>query len=1373
MDLIVADIPPGSVFSIVVRVVKYEEGILVCEGLSPAQCFRAFGAPADLAGLYTIYELNRASEDQYECFFGQDTVAMLHPEKDPFSHVTIMDFCSGMGGFSIGSQLIGMKTLVFVEKSQLACDALRANFSCPVVQGDLGLTSTIKLAHSLKGTNHLQITGGFPCQGFSRQGDMHGMDDHRSHSLHSILQGAWFLQADDILLECVATVLHFPDAMSYIDSFASAADMSLYKFTFDLQGQWPARRDRFWCHLIHKSLPSISIPRWPTTSEFCCLKDIMPLDAYWNDDEEAQLAWDPSELALYLDPSFGCDRRVLGPDDQAPTVLHSWGHVNRACPCGCRQAFSMMRLRRGGARGFGLISSKTGRHRHLHHQEGAMLCTVPPTYQFPMPPRAALSLLGQIAAPLQVLWVQAHILAALQEHHWGYTNIDPEQAIRALQHGLKHYAATRWITPSHHVPREIQLHIVDTNILHTIKIESPMTVGHLLKAEKALAGWRQYATLTHDGQRLHPHDLLQTGILYQLQIHTSIQARPFPLSTNLSGGGDVEAHMQLGDRLLWTFMQAMINEVSAHTQEGGHFSLYPFSANQFLRMTLPQQVAKSWQQRRQRESGDVHIIVELHGHWLYLHGLWTSSLRGLSWTLYDGLRMGQAIPWMLQVTQKLTQALDSNFLGLHQGHSLPQQHNMTCGTLALLHMAQTLGMLSAATDDQILQLHFWLLSQQTSPSEIMAGGNDDTHRQLAQLLTIKGVPSEAAEDRAHTVITKLGHRSVQQILKAKNPWNELKAAASKPGTMFRLISFDEQKAYIAERAQTKHGARIPNHKAKKQQKGGNKASPVFLDPTQFELNANHFKDDNDLPVGQIHYDEVETEARGVALCTTDMAHRFLVDACSISTDALALLLLDTPTEEQLAATNTTPIIIPAKFKGTDEHTLIYGHILQLGDNTVSRELASKDSTPEVVETKVIKLQAFRDQINMPWNRFAEAPIRALVSTMDALQLCKGAKCGTGCNKFHPGLDETIENVIFEIWARSFYDESGRKTSQDQACLFTTFMRIPEGALHKLLTTAPTGVYIEPRGNKPREQDDQYRVVWLPGASADEAAHQCRTYEKAICMVRLKNKYGIRVKQGDEKAAWAHLRPGLDFVSLNIQLIFELFPIPHGTQRHSIVKLLRDWSWEARPLQPGKGNFHHMSWRVGASQPPPQSIMTGFQNDVVITQIKELKPPEPQQQLIASSKTHRHLRATPTSKPPPKGNIDPWHETGKDPWAPNGPKPSASNTQDGKQRLAELQEKLKHDLSTEMAQQLETHAQAAVQAAAASSLTSTSNQDQRIAALEVGLKEIKGQNAQFNQWFQQAGERLQSTENTLNTMQQTINTHTSMRFTPLGALSNLL
>ena len=232
--------------------------------------------------------------------------------------------------------------------------------------------------------------------------------------------------------------------------------------------------------------------------------------------------------------------------------------------------------------------------------------------------------------------------------------------------------------------------------------------------------------------------------------------------------------------------------------------------------------------------------------------------------------------------------------------------------------------------------------------------------------------------------------------------------------------------------------------------------------------------------------------------------------------------------------------------------------------------------------------------------------------MDSLQLCKGSKCGAACGKYHPWPDETVENVIFEIWARSFFDANGRKSPQDQASLFTVFLRISEGALGKLLTNTPVGVYAEPRGSKPREQDDRYRVVWLPGASAEEAAHQCRTYDRAICLTRLRFKYGIRVKKEDEQAAWSHLRPGTDFVAMNLQHIYELFPVPHGTQRHAIVKLLSAWKWTARPLQPGRGNYHHMSWRVGSQDPPPLPVMTGFQNDIVITQVKELKQPEHEQ-----------------------------------------------------------------------------------------------------------------------------------------------------------------
>ena len=492
----------------------------------------------------------------------------------------------------------------------------------------------------------------------------------------------------------------------------------------------------------------------------------------------------------------------------------------------------------------------------------------------------------------------------------------------------------------------------------------------------------------------------------------------------------------------------------------------------------------------------------------------------------------------------------------------------------------------------------------------------------------------------------------------------------------------------------------------------------------------------------------------VALCDANVAHHFLQDPKSISTDALALLLLDSPGADLSQYAGLKPIIIPAKFRATDEHTLIYGHILQLGDNQVVRELASQDSNPEVIETKVLKFQVFRDQLTMDWLRFVEAPIRALVSSMDSLQLCKGANCGASCGRFHPGLDESIDNVIFEVWTRSFFDANGRKAAPEQATLFTAFLRVPEGAMYKILTTTPSGVYAEPRGAKPREHDAGFKVVWMPGSSYEEVAHLCKTYDRAVCMVRLKTKYGVRVRQEDEAAAWAFLRPGANFVALNILHTFELFPLPHGTQRQAIIKLLDDWKWTARPLQPGRGNASHMAWRVGAQTPPPHSIMTGFQNDVVITQVKELHQPEPPQQLIASSKTHRHLRAAPSSGSTAKVAKDPWTDLSKDPWANYATKSAPAGSGAGKTRLSAIHEQLRSDLS----QDLDNKAQAAIQAAAASSQGMTGQQEQRLQALEVGLHEIKGQNAQFTTWFQQAGERLKATEATMGAMQQTLNTH---------------
>eukprot|EP00435_Cladocopium_sp_Y103_P074057 s627_g46.t1 len=171
----------------------------------------------------------------------------------------------------------------------------------------------------------------------------------------------------------------------------------------------------------------------------------------------------------------------------------------------------------------------------------------------------------------------------------------------------------------------------------------------------------------------------------------------------------------------------------------------------------------------------------------------------------------------------------------------------------------------------------------------------------------------------------------------------------------------------------------------------------------------------------------------------------------------------------------------------------------------------------------------------------------------------------------------------------------------------------------------------------------------------------------------------------------------------------------------------------------------MAWRVGAQEPPPQAVMTGFQNDIVITPF------------VASSKTQKQLRTAPSTNGGPKSNLDPWQDSAQDPWAtyqPSRGNPSAAT--EGKNRLTALQEQLRTDLRNDMDQRFESRAQAAVQAAAASSSGASGQQEHRLQALEV--QELQGQNAQFNTWFQQAGERLKATESTMGAMQQTLNTH---------------
>lgn len=1320
--------------------------------------------------IYTFYELVQVNDDLH-LGFAEGSSCFLKPTLDHFQKVEVFDVCSGIGGFALGSQSLGFDTRLFLECNALACEQLRANFSVPVIHGSVDDIQHIQDAHSMRSTGFLQVTGGFPCQPYSCQGDLQGLRDARGLVLPSILRCSWLWQADAILLDCVDNVTQFIEVQLLLEAFANMANMFLSRLVFDLRDQWPVRRRRFWCLLMTKDVPELSLQVWPQCPIYKTLGEILPFDAIWPLEQELELLWDQQEMNIYFDIAYGHDLRTLLPHHQAPTMLHSWANVLRACPCGCRLwPMSMQRLLQGGARGFGIMSALLSHMRHMHPEEGALLCTMPLNYHFTCSPRSALCLLGRIAAPLQVHWLQAQLMAHLQEHFWLHTELQSMMQVAQFKQALLLQRLQRWTLASMSSPRTLQLQMEDT--ITNVKVVTPMTAGELAHVETALIGSGHYVIVLLHGQRLPPWAQLHEGVTYQLQVIMKKQIRGNGVPTQIVTNDERLASNMvnptgLGDTQgthVWAGMQRVLDFVPAADSQHRPLILYPFQARHLLRRSVHPAVQEDWKLRYQKSNGEVMIIYEHDGHWTFLA---FQNADSPTWTYYDGLSFDLLDRlWIAnQVTSLLTEYLDLPNGFCRFAQLFPQRHQHTCGTIALQHMAFCLGVSSQLPLSE-LQLHEQFLLRDVPLPEVVADGKQTFNDPLAILLASKGVPDQSVQERAQMVRDKLGVAQIQQILTSSNPWASLKAAASKPGRMFRLITEDEQKEYVNQRAKTKHGAKLSNVKQKKQALQL-RQQPTQLDPDHFQLDSQHFQDADGNPVKQILFQDVETDQAGIALCTTNLAKHFLENPKSISMHGLALLLTDNPPQSVITAAGLTPMVFPALCTCTDEHTIIMGHVMQLGDSVVTRKMAGKESEPDKIETQVVKLQVYHDQLEMDWLSFSQSPVRHIINMMDAMKLCKGQNCGIDCPKHHPGLDENLDGVILQVWSRSFLNDMDKKVEPAQATAFTVFLRLPESALHKILTTAPLGLYVEPRGRQPREQDEKYSVVWLPGASFAEAQHQCRTYAKSICLVRLKHKYGIRVRKADEASAWATLRPGADFVEMSIQKIYELFPLPHGTQRQAIAQILQDWSWKARALQPGKGNLHHMAWRVGSSEPPPAAIMAAFGSDVIISAVKDLKVPEHKPTIYASAKTQKQLRESPSGSSAAKTApaTDPWLET--DPWAGYTKKPVTA-TQASSSRREEIHEQIRSEVRSAFNEAISKKKDVIMEEG---ENDYTTENELRLVALESGMTELQQQNTKFMQWFQHTEDRLQQQEGLMQEVQEAVKTHAGALHTMNNLVQN--
>ena len=1251
---------------------------------------------------------------------------------------------------------------------------------------------------------------------------------------HGLLEAIFMLQPKAALLECVPGASSDPEVRGALQHLCHLMGWTMNDTELELMHQWPTRRRRWWVLLAPMAWDLSTFGPWPAQSRFDCISKALPSFGEFTLYEEENLMLTPKELKAYANPAYGREERLLQSNGICPTLLHSYGSALDGCPCGCRNGgFSSISLESKGLRGVFVISTLWNAPRYLHPLEAAILHTLPITVRFEGPPRHGLALVGQIAAPLQVIWAYIHLHNAAAKAS-SLQVLEPMDVLDKYRCTLLSQLHLKFPFALPQSPSSITVTGADGETL-TLLTSKHQTVGDLIHAEQislkpedkirgAIDGHvvpqcqilpdQSQVELQHFQRReqhvrtgqmafavCHGPDLLVafatpgafvfqlldslelTGVDYVVNTSGRIFGRDFrlwttqrvttlglktkpsmgfaplvdgiltpPLGAQQLACGSSSSRPGLDDVSVWKACQQVIQ----------HFTMLdpPLLIPPLLGLRLLDGEAALC-------FGAKHLPMDLIGsriilplildeHWTLLWG--TRHGDRVFWTCFDGLR-STLHPGALLAAKAISLQLRLEFCGIALETMVQQHHAHTCGVIALAHLCLALGFPGVFDDQSILRIHDWL-RYHNSPSALLHGlGPEQTLMALTDLLGSKGVPSTAAKDRASAAIRILGKRDVEAALKSTNAWAELKKLASRPSSTFKFVHHHELMQVVEQRAKEKHSSALVGKKQKKTVKAvGSKPKEIQIDATMVRLPAGYFKDEDDDDIPQITFAEVTVDARGIAVCGPSDVLPFLEEPKSLSSDSLGLLVT-TDLTVSWKTDQLTSITFPGVYAGTGESILVNGCLLNLGDVSINRhgppDLAKNI---EVTETRVVKLQVFRDEVTFPWDHFVAAPIKSVVSQVAALQRClSDGGCGPSCHYFHPPVDTDIRQVIHEIWSRRFQTLAGKTIAEADAEVFQAFLRITEPALENVLLTVAAGIYFEPRSEE-RGPDPNYAVVWLPGTDRPTALHKMKLCSAAIALARLGSRFGVRVPQDSEQAAHELLRPDIKFVKCSAQRIFRLHPLPFGLQRPALETLLKEWKWTARPLQPGRGSQLGSSWDVGTTMDPPSNIMYAFGRDILINQVKERTHKDHTQMVTASKKTQQHMAhyAKTSASASSSSNADPWTNAQDDPWKQwnglSGAPPGLSlppSSQPAAKRITAVAETMK----------AEVHAALQKELSESSSGVDTqtfqqhqANNDQRLLALESGVQELRAQSSQFKTWFEQAGNQMKSQHDTIAAVQ---------------------
>ena len=463
-----SDVPNGGSISLVVDLITYDplhDSHLLQVHHSGMLCFYTGLLDAGFCR-FTICDAVLACQyPMPRVICGEATKVLSHARPGWQDFRKVIDSCSGFGGIAHGALALGMKTTVAVDFNERMLHLHGKHDGCNVVHGDVGLNETIfKVWQRADGA--AIMTGGFACQPYSVLGDQRGSQDPRSASLTSVLRAAYMLQVHVLVLECVTPARKNTFVSQSIDSFVKLMNFHKEVVDLHLETVWPCRRARTWWVLTSRALGPTGIKEWQCQSNVEVVQRLIPYVCRWHPQDEMALTLDSKEKIAFGFEDGSYSKFLLKPSDVAPCFLHAYGSQLRACPCGCRTGpLSDQRLHEKGLFGCLLCSAADSSDhpslRHLHPSEALILVGMDPIIDFGEDVRLTLSAIGQIASPLQSLWVLSFIAARIEELRYGRCEFSPVSQLQAFRSWLVMRSKVVWACNDEMIEDPKLLHLVE------------------------------------------------------------------------------------------------------------------------------------------------------------------------------------------------------------------------------------------------------------------------------------------------------------------------------------------------------------------------------------------------------------------------------------------------------------------------------------------------------------------------------------------------------------------------------------------------------------------------------------------------------------------------------------------------------------------------------------------------------------------------------------------------------------------------------------------------------------------------------------------------------------------------------------------------